>query len=221
MSENMTENKAVFKVFVGNVPFKCTKEEFVESFKNLTGFVDADVSKRYKSEDTRGFGFVSFSSKDAADKLLAMEEMNFNDRVLRFSEYSSRVKEPRKNLVFVRNVPTTVDVENLKSTFSSYGEVKDCVLNTNKLSGEPSGTCVVEFTETDSMLKVLNDRTVSFGDEDLNVYKFRKKTSARLGAPVKTTPESRNAYKAGFKAGRRVGYKEGLRQSNNLSSTNS
>jgi len=217
MSENMTENNAVFKVFVGNVPFKCTKEEFVEPFKNLNGFIDADVSKRYQSEDTRGFGFVSFSSKQAADNLLNVGEMSFNDRVLRFSEYSSRVKEPRKNLVFVRNVPVTVDVENLKSTFSSYGEVKDCILNTNKLSGEPSGTCIVEFTEVDSMLKVLNDRTVSFGNEDLSVYKFRKRTPSKMGVQVKT-PESRNAYKAGFKAGRRVGYKEGLRQSNSLSS---
>ena len=214
MSEN-TENKKVYKVFVGNVPFKCDKEKFVELFKNLDGYVDSDVIRRYKSDVTRGFGFVSFDSSESAKALIDMEQMNFEDRTLRFSEYSSRVKEPRKNLVFVRNLPKTVNVENLKSTFSNFGEVKDCVLNKNRESGEPSGTCVVEFTELDSMLKVLNERKVQFENEDLDVYKFRDKNSTRLNTKH-TSPEAKNAYKAGFKAGKRVGYQEGLRRSTSV-----
>tara|TARA_B100001758_G_C18188399_1_gene493265 strand:+ start:112 stop:768 length:657 start_codon:yes stop_codon:yes gene_type:complete len=214
MSEN-TENRRVYKVFVGNVPFKCEKEHFVDLFKNLDGYVDSDVIRRYKSDVTRGFGFVSFDSVESAKVLLDIEEMNFGDRVLRFSEYSSRVKEPRKNLVFVRNLPKTVNVENLKSTFSTFGEVKDCILNKNRESGEPSGTCVVEFTEVDSMLKVLNERKVQFENEDLDVYKFRNKNNPRINTKH-TSPEARNAYKAGFKAGKRVGYQEGLRRSSTV-----
>jgi RNA-binding protein Musashi len=214
MSEN-TENKKVYKVFVGNVPFKCEKENFVDLFKNLNGYVDSDVIRRYKSDVTRGFGFVSFDSADSAKVLLDTEEMNFGDRVLRFSEYSSRVKEPIKNLVFVRNLPKTVDVENLKSTFSTFGEVKNCILNKNRDSGEPSGTCVVEFTEVDSMLKVLNERKVQFENEDLDVYKFRVKNNSRINTKH-NSPEAKNAYKAGFKAGKRVGYQEGLRRSSTV-----
>jgi RNA recognition motif-containing protein len=219
MSENTSENTQVYKVFVGNVPFKCNKEEFVNLFKNLNGYVNADVIKRYQSDITRGFGFVSFDTKENADVLLSMNEMSFSDRTLRFSEYSSRVKEPRKNLVFVRNVPKTVDVQNLKNTFSNYGEVKGCVLNKHHESGEPSGTCVIEFTEVDSMLKVLNERQVPFEDENLDVYKFRKKTNPRL-ATKHSTPETKNAYKAGFKAGKRIGYQEGLRKSTSVQQNN-
>ena len=48
------------KIFVGNVPFQCSKEEFTDCFNKYKGFLDADIVNRFNSENCRGFGFVTF-----------------------------------------------------------------------------------------------------------------------------------------------------------------
>ncbi len=89
---SMTTTKPVSsnKVFVGNVPFQCTREEFQESFMKMDGFVNADIIRRYKSKLSRGFGFVVFSTREHAEKLLNDRNVHFKDRVLRFSPYSMK-----------------------------------------------------------------------------------------------------------------------------------
>ena len=39
----MSEKQLSNKVFVGNVPFQCTRDEFQECFKSLEGFETADL----------------------------------------------------------------------------------------------------------------------------------------------------------------------------------
>ena len=210
MSNNVESETSVFKVFVGNVPFQCSKEEFVSCFESMSGFVEADLVRRPNSESSRGFGFVSFSDSESAKSLMETEDLVLKDRTLRFSEYNE--PQPRKsetqNLVFVRNVPTDTSEESLTSVFSSFGEVKGCRINTDRKTGNPSGSCVVEFVSSEGASKVLSERTVDMNDTSLDVYQFRSNSSK---VQYRKNPATRNAYRAGFSAGRAVGYQEGLK----------
>ena len=90
------DQETVNKVFVGNVPFQCTKEEFIDCFKDQSGFIDADIIRRYRSKLSRGFGFVIFKSQEQANTLIGRTDIVLKDRVLRFSTYSDDNTRERK-----------------------------------------------------------------------------------------------------------------------------
>ena len=45
--ENSCSRESYTKIFVGNVPFQCIEEEFKECFKDIPGFVDAEIVTRH------------------------------------------------------------------------------------------------------------------------------------------------------------------------------
>jgi hypothetical protein len=81
------------KVFVGNVPFQCTREEFIECFKNIPGYTNADIIKRYRSKFSRGFGFVEFDNHMCAAELIKEKNIKLKNRVLRFTKYDTLPKQ--------------------------------------------------------------------------------------------------------------------------------
>jgi RNA recognition motif-containing protein len=88
-SANDSINEKEFKVFVGNVPFNCTQEEFQNCFSNVPGYKNADVIRRYNSNFSRGFGFITFNSDSDATALLSSHDnIILKDRTLRLSRYS-------------------------------------------------------------------------------------------------------------------------------------
>lgn len=80
----------VCKVFVGNVPFQCSQEEFNECFEKMTGFIKAEIVYKMNMSTSRGFGFVTFNSQENAKKLIENNFVVLKDRTLRFTEYSTK-----------------------------------------------------------------------------------------------------------------------------------
>jgi RNA recognition motif-containing protein len=75
------------KIFVGNVPYQCTREDFQKCFRPMNGYVTADIIRRYKSKISRGFGFVIFKTKEQAEAAMK-KTITLEDRTLRLSEYT-------------------------------------------------------------------------------------------------------------------------------------
>jgi RNA recognition motif-containing protein len=97
MNQNIEPNDSEHnKIFVGNVPFQCTPEEFQNCFEKMNGFMSADIIRRYKSKLSRGFGFVIFADKDSADGLMN-KTVFLRERKLRFSPYSFEYKSESKS----------------------------------------------------------------------------------------------------------------------------
>ena len=86
------------KIFVGNVPFDCSKDEFSECFKNMAGFIKAEIIYKNSASVTkisRGFGFVTFETPEHAKILLDDYDKNcimFKDRKLRFTQYVPNIE---------------------------------------------------------------------------------------------------------------------------------
>jgi len=82
------------KVFVGNVPFQCTKDDFMNCFKKLPGYIDSGIIRRYKSKLSRGFGFVVLNNEVNAQKLInGGFNIKLRGRPLRFSKYAFNMIE--------------------------------------------------------------------------------------------------------------------------------
>lgn len=65
------------KVYVGNLPFSVGFEELKELFKEAGEVTDSTVIVNKFSGRSKGFGFVTFANKEAAQK--AIKEMDGKD----------------------------------------------------------------------------------------------------------------------------------------------
>ena len=62
------------KLFVGNLDFKTTEKDLNEMFESFGAIEDVFVVKDHNTNRSKGFGFVTFTEDDDAQK--AVSEMN-------------------------------------------------------------------------------------------------------------------------------------------------
>lgn len=199
------------KIFVGNVPFQCTKEEFEECFKHLEGFIGAEIINRFNSSFSRGFGFVTFNSEKNALSALNLKGVIFKDRILRLSEYNfegntKMSDQEHKNFIFIKNVPLEMTRDDIYGYFIKYGNVTRCFLNTDIKTGAPKGTAILEMDDANVIDTLLEQKVVTFEDgTSLELVKWNNKTK-----PKRKQADSTDVYRTAFNAGRSIGFKEGM-----------
>ena len=162
---NDDHNKLFTKVFVGNVPFQCTNDEFKNCLKNIQGFVDAEIINRHNSDYNRGFGFVTLRTPDDAQKILTLNNIVFKNRILRFADYNLNDKDilkqqNKKNYLFVRGISKDIKRSELVSIFTDFCEIGGCFIMTNKKTGEQNGNAIVEITNFNVYESLLNQKQI-------------------------------------------------------------
>lgn len=236
-NENGNENKndnnnnytgeSNIKIFVGNIPFQCIEDEFKQCFKNIPGFISAEIVTRYNSPFSRGFGFVTLKTLEDAKKLIHRNDIIFKGRILRFTEYNFQDKikihkqHEQKNYLFIKNVPKEMTREQLKNIFSIHGTVGACFINTNIRTGESRGNAVVEIKEDDFFEKLINQKNIKTNtDHIFEVSRWRNKIKIKHSFKdpnYKNKINSKEIYRIAFNAGVNVGRLEGLRIANHNS----
>jgi RNA recognition motif-containing protein len=215
------ENCSGIKIFVGNVPFQCTDEDFKKCFKNIPGFIAAEIVTRHNSGHSRGFGFVTVKTEQDARELLRRNDIMFKDRVLRFTEYNQQnaIKLPKqqKNYLFVKNIPKNMDREELKSIFSEFAPVGACFVNTDIRTGESKGNAVVEIKDDFWFENLLNEKILPIKDWTFRVSRWRNVNRVRQPHNRDRKIDSQEIYRMAFNAGVNVGRLEGLRIAKNTS----
>ena len=188
IEKTKTEQQALtpFKVFVGNVPFDCRDEDFKKVFKDMDGFVNAELIHRKKLALTRGFGFVAFSGKEKADQLIAQEAMKIGTRELRFSAYDSdRKPRPRpqkeadRGKLYVRNLPREATVLDFSSYFSKFGTLINCYLITDSEARIHRGAGVLCYS-TDEVATSVMEQVHFMKSNRLQIFRYHKPTSRYL-----------------------------------------
>jgi RNA recognition motif-containing protein len=201
------------KVFVGNVPFQCTKEEFKKCFSNMDGFINADIIRRHRSKLSRGFGFVIFENKENAEKLINKNNIKIKDRSLRFSPYSlenydTKIIGTKTFQVYINNIDTNTNTEQLKKILENCGEINSCFITTK--NGKKFA--IVNFVTYESFKNALNS-SINYNGVNLDIRPFRK--TKKYNTPIsnyKNTIFQKNSYQDGFQAGHIVGFQEGFQQ---------
>lgn len=199
----MSEDNAA-KVFVGNVPFDCSSEEFTECFASLEGFKEANIIKRTRSDNSRGypsnlsrgFGFVVFESPEQADKLLQRTDMRIKDRDLRFSHYNKEQNGERvhKFKGVLRNLDPDWNEETIRNTFIDFSTE---VVIKNMASG--GRLALVSFNNRDDLRKALS-MCYKIGDVDVQLLPDRRRRP-----PHNDTSNFMARYDMGFRAGYNAG----------------
>lgn len=158
------------KIFVGNVPYQCTQDEFEKCFKDVDGFKKAEIITAYKSNVSRGFGFITMQSSLHAEKLKNRDDIVFKNRILRFTPYQTdsvkivtdnyinNINNSNKNYVFVDKIPKGYDREWLKSAFSNYEPIGKYFISTNYETGVHKHNGLLEILDDSKYKQILEKK---------------------------------------------------------------
>lgn len=166
------------KIFVGNVPYQCTQEDFEKCFEKIPGFVRAEIVSIQKTNLSRGFGFITMKSPSDAEKLKHRNDIIFKGRVLRFTSYHHENFGVIQNLypnnyVFVNGIPNGKNRNWLKEAFSDYEPIKKCFVMINRDSGETKKSGIIEVVEDSKYKSILAKKYHNIDGQILDTTKYR------------------------------------------------
>jgi RNA recognition motif-containing protein len=147
------------KIFVGNVPYQCTPDEFEKCFLGVEGFVKAEIITMYKTNMSRGFGFVTLKSHDDAEKLKKRADITFKGRPLRFTAYQNDSPRPPRvemtnNYIHIDGIPEGKTRNWLRDIFSDYEPIGRYFIAMNHETGDMKSNGIIEILD-DSNYKLL------------------------------------------------------------------
>jgi len=200
------DNEKLRKVFVGNVPYECTQDEFENIFCNVDGFINAEIVIDKNNNMCRGFGFVTLNTIQNADNLLDNSNISIHGRELRLTGYTSThkyINTDKIGYVYVDNIPNNSDRSYLEDVFARFSLGKHYV-NTDIDTGEPKNNGIVEILNAAKYKELLTAGFIS--DKNNHVLKLCKHKSI-LYKKKDQTVTKHDLHKA-FLAGRNVGLME-------------
>lgn len=82
-----------FKLYVGNIPFVCTKYDIDKYFKNFEGYIDCQLVKYKNSKLNKGYAFISFDTLKNCVKVLKNDNLVIMGRKLKCNFYIKKFDE--------------------------------------------------------------------------------------------------------------------------------
>ncbi|KAG7662603.1 NSR1 [[Candida] subhashii] len=166
-------------LFVGRLSWNVDDEWLQREFEPLGGVISARVIMDKATGKSRGYGYVDFESKEAAERALNEyqgREMDgrpinldmstgkphaakSNDRA---KQYGDTPSAPSDTL-FIGNLSFNADRDSLFNTFGEYGSVISCRVPTHPDTQQPKGFGYVQFSSIDeakAALEALNGELI-------------------------------------------------------------
>ncbi|KAK8686284.1 hypothetical protein V6N13_125311 [Hibiscus sabdariffa] len=171
--EEDSEPNEEAKLFVGNLPYDVDSQGLAMLFEKAGTVEIAEVIYNRDTEQSRGFGFITMSSVEEAEK--AAETFNGYDlkgrqlTVNKASPRGSRIERPPRVYeqalrVYVGNLPWDVDNARLEQVFSEHGKVVEARVVYDRETGRSRGFGFVTMSsETE-----LNDAIAALDGQSLD-----------------------------------------------------
>lgn len=193
-SQTFKLNNDGYKIFVGNVPYQCTQEEFNECFKNVAGFIKAEIITIHKTNVSRGFGFVTVKTFQNAENLRKRDDIVLKGRTLRFTSYQheniNTNSDNSNNYVYVDGIPDGKNKEWLLKAFSQYKPIGKCFIAVNHETGMQKNNGVIEFLDDNMYKNVLSKRVHEIDGKIIETTRYKNKFS-----PYANTNNNQQYYK--------------------------
>ncbi|KAG7989970.1 hypothetical protein I3843_02G002600 [Carya illinoinensis] len=160
-------------LYVGDLDQNVTDTHLFDVFSQVGLVVSVRVCRDLSSRRSLGYGYVNYSNPQEAAR--ALDALNFtplNGKPIRIM-YSYRDPSIRKSgagNIFIKNLDKAIDNKALQETFSTFGNILSCKIETDQ-SGQSKGYGYVQFDNEDSAKNaieklngmLLNDKQVFVG----------------------------------------------------------
>ncbi|KAL6559352.1 hypothetical protein OROGR_004469 [Orobanche gracilis] len=188
-SDGYVEPSEEAKVYVGNLPYDVDSEKLAKLFEKA-GLVEvAEVIYNRDTDQSRGFGFVTMSTVEEAEKAVEMlHHYDVNGRVLTVSKAAPKGSRPERlphvldsaSKIYVGSLPWSVDDARLEQIFSEYGNVVSAQIVFDKENGRSRGFGFVVMSSESEMndaIASLDGQTVDGRIIKVNVAADRRRSS--------------------------------------------
>ncbi|XP_077250597.1 28 kDa ribonucleoprotein, chloroplastic-like [Tasmannia lanceolata] len=173
VEESYTDPPEEAKLFVGNLPYDMDSQGLAELFDKAGTVEVAEVIYNRETDQSRGFGFVTMSTIEEAEKAVEMlHRYDVNGRLLTVNKAAprgSRVERPPREFgspsfrIYVGNLPWQVDDARLEQVFSEHGKVTDARVVYDRETGRSRGFGFVTMstqTELDDAIAALDGQSL-------------------------------------------------------------
>jgi nucleolin len=177
------------KLYVGTLPFDVDSEQLAELF-NQAGVVEiAEVIYNRETDVSRGFGFVTMSTVEEAEKAVEiLHRYDLNGRLLNVNKAAprgSRAERPPQafgpsSKIYVGNLSWGVDDGRLEQVFSEHGKVVEAKVVYDRESGRSRGFGFVTMsseTEVNDAIAALDGQSLDGRAIRVNVAEQRPRRS--------------------------------------------
>ena len=106
--------------------------------------------------------------------------------------------------VFIRNVQANSNVNDIQNAMIRFGEVRAVSLNRNRDTGLLTGSGIVGFTEKEAMDEALKARELNEKGQSISIYPYHQNDHTHRIHRTNKLTSIKDAYQAGFKAGKSV-----------------
>ncbi|XP_024980045.1 28 kDa ribonucleoprotein, chloroplastic-like [Cynara cardunculus var. scolymus] len=185
--ESYSEPPEDAKIFVGNLPYDYDSENLANLFSSAGVVEIAEVIYNRDTEQSRGFGFVTMSTVEEAEK--AVDKFNGHDlsgRLLTVNKAAPRGSQPERRVVgtsfkiYVGNLAWQVDNDRLEQVFNEHGKVVDARVIYDRETGRSRGFGFVTMaseTEMNDAIAALDGQSLDGREIRVNIAEERPKRS--------------------------------------------
>ena len=184
MSSYVAQNGATTsKIFIGGLAWETDRDTAKTYFSKWGEVVDVILPKNRETGRSRGFGFVTYATVEAADRALA-ESHTLDGRELNLNPAEPERIDPASDQfggmgpikrLYVGELLTTTTEEEMKEVFAKYGPMEDCVIMKNPETGESRGFGFVTYETVESANAVLADGDLQVGEARAKITKATPK----------------------------------------------
>ncbi|XP_071692973.1 28 kDa ribonucleoprotein, chloroplastic-like [Rutidosis leptorrhynchoides] len=149
--EEFSEPPEDAKIFVGNLPYDVDSEQLAQLFQQAGVVEISEVIYNRDTDQSRGFGFVTMSTVEEAEKAVEMlHRYELGGRYLTVNKAAPRGSRPERTertpqmtgpsyRIYVGNLPWDVDDVRLEQLFSEHGKVVNARVVYDRESGRSRG----------------------------------------------------------------------------------
>lgn len=152
------------KLFVGNLPYDIDSEGLAQLFQQAGVVEIAEVIYNRETDRSRGFGFVTMSTVEEAEKAVVLyNRYDLNGRLLTVNKAARRGSQPERPprtfqptyRIYVGNIPWDIDDARLEQVFSEHGKVVSARVVYDRESGRSRGFGFVTMSSEAEMSEAI------------------------------------------------------------------
>ncbi|CAL5420497.1 unnamed protein product [Camellia sinensis] len=163
ITQSAESDPAHRNVFIHGLGWDATTEQVLSIFKPFGEIEECKVVTDKVTGRAKGYGFVLFKTRIAAQKALKQRQKKIGNRMASCQLASAGVpnnqagQEPAGRKIYVANVGSHVNPEKLRSFFAKFGEIEEGPLGHDPVTGKLKGFAIFIYKNEKDCKKALEE----------------------------------------------------------------
>lgn len=186
----------MYKVYIGCLPASCTSEQLRTFFEQFGKILEVRIVKK-SNKLCAGNGVLTCADRPSFDRILSEKEYTFNGRtifcgkLLSGEELQVKNKELSLRRVFVSNLPSELEDQQLELAMARFGEVQNAYrIKSLKKEKRPFG--FVTFLTSQAAAAAVSKGQIQIKNHVVYIAEFKKNERQKVAMSDKSTPVTKS-----------------------------